>query len=59
MRRYVAALLVVLGLIGVVRVLAVGTGFAEDEKAAGEKCSKATLHGTYLFAQNGVPGEGG
>jgi hypothetical protein len=54
MKRYVAALLVVLGLLGVVGVLAVGTGFAEDENGAGAKCSKATLHGTYLFAQNGV-----
>jgi hypothetical protein len=47
MKRYVAALLVVLGLVGVVGVLAVGTGFAKDEKAAeflGEaKCSEATL----------------
>jgi hypothetical protein len=54
MKRYVAALLVVLGLLGVVGVLAVGTGFAEDENGAGAKCSEATLHGTYLFAQNGV-----
>jgi hypothetical protein len=54
MKRYVAALLVVLGVVGVVGVLAVGTGFAEDENAAGAKCSEATLHGTYLFAQNGV-----
>jgi hypothetical protein len=54
MKRYVAALLVVLGLVGVVGVLAVGTGFAKDESDAGAKCSKATLHGTYLFAQDGV-----
>jgi hypothetical protein len=54
MKRYVAALLVVLGLVGVVGVLAVGTGFAKDENDAGTKCSKATLHGTYLFAQDGV-----
>jgi hypothetical protein len=54
MKRYVAALLVVLGVVGLVGVLAVGTGFANDEKAAGAKCSEATLHGTYLFAQNGV-----
>jgi hypothetical protein len=54
MKRYVAALLAVFGLVGVVGVLAVGTGFANDEKAAGAKCSVATLHGTYLFAQNGV-----
>jgi hypothetical protein len=54
MKRYVAALLAVFGLVGVVGVLAVGRGFANDEKAAGAKCSVATLHGTYLFAQNGV-----
>jgi hypothetical protein len=35
-------------------VLTVGTGNAENENAAGAKCSEATLHGTYLFAQNGV-----
>jgi hypothetical protein len=54
MKRYVAALLAVFGLVGVVGVLAVGRGFANDEKAAGAKCSVATLKGTYLFAQNGV-----
>jgi hypothetical protein len=54
MNRYLAALLVVLGVVGVVGVLAVGRGFAEDENDAGAKCSKATLHGTYLLAQDGV-----
>jgi len=54
MKRYVAALLVVLGVVGLVGVVAVGRGFADDENAAGAKCSKATLHGTYLFAQDGV-----
>jgi|SRR5215217_5996925 len=54
MKRYLAALLVVLGVVGLVGVLAVGTGFAEDEKATGAKCSEATLEGMYLFAQNGV-----
>jgi len=58
MKRYVAALLVVLGVVGLVGVLAVGTGFAEDENGAGAKCSKATLHGTYLFAQDGVDVKG-
>jgi hypothetical protein len=57
MKRYVAALLGVL-LVGVVGVLAVGAVSAKDETAkdedAGAKCSEATLHGTYLFAQNGV-----
>src|SRR5215207_8210595 len=54
MKRYVAALLVVLGVVGLVGVLAVGTGFANDEDAAGAKCSEATLHGMYLFAEDGV-----
>jgi hypothetical protein len=58
MKRYVAALLVVFGVVGVVGILAVGTGFANDENAAKAKCSKATLHGTYLFAQDGVSVEG-
>jgi hypothetical protein len=60
MKRYVAALLVVLGVVGVVGVLAVGigTGSAKDEddkdEDAGAKCSEATLHGTYLVAYQGV-----
>jgi hypothetical protein len=54
MNRYVAALFVVLGVVGLVGVLAVGRGFAEDENAAKAKCSEATLHGTYLFAEDGV-----
>jgi hypothetical protein len=54
MNRYVAALLVVVGLIGVVGVLAVGRGFADEENTARAKCSKATLDGTYLFANDGV-----
>ena len=32
-----------------------GVGYAKDENASSRaKCSKATLDGTYLFAQNGV-----
>ncbi len=54
MKRYLAALLVVLGVVGLVGVLAVGTGFAEDENTSRAKCSEATLHGTYLFAFDGV-----
>ena len=54
MKRYVAALLVVLGVVGVVGVWAVGAGYAKDENAAsGAKCSEATLDGTYLFAEDG------
>ena len=55
MKRYVAALLMVLGVVGLVGVLAVGTGIANDENASSRaKCSDATLEGTYLFAQDGV-----
>jgi hypothetical protein len=45
--------LAVLGLVGVVGVLAVGAGYAKDESAAA-KCSEATLEGRYLFAADGV-----
>ena len=54
MKRYLAALLAVLGVVGVLGLLAIGRGFADEEKAAVAMCSKATLHGTYLVAQNGV-----
>ena len=53
MTRYVAALLVVL-LVGVVGVLAIGAGYAKNENASRAKCSEARLHGTYLFAADGV-----
>ena len=56
-RRGLWAACVVL-LVGVVGVLAVGTGFANDEDAAGAKCSEATLDGTYLFAFDGSTTEG-
>ena len=45
-------------LLGVVAVLTVGTGFAKDENDGANKCSEATLHGKYLFAQDGVVIEG-
>ena len=40
-------------------VLAGGAGYAEDngdngDEDTGAKCSEATLHGTYLFAHDGV-----
>jgi hypothetical protein len=44
-------------LVGVVGILAVGTGFANDEddkdEDDGAKCSEATLDGTYLFVAEG------
>src|SRR5215212_11957087 len=43
----------VLLVVGIVGVMAIGTGYAKDETEA-VKCSNATLDGTYLFAQNGV-----
>ena len=43
-------LLLVAGLAG---VLAIGTVYAKDENASRAKCSEATLHGTYLFADDG------
>jgi hypothetical protein len=40
MKRYLAALLVVLGVVGLLGVLAVGRGFASDEDATSRaKCS--------------------
>src|SRR5215208_1529681 len=44
---------VVLLVVGLAGVVAIGTGHAEDENASGAKCSEATLHGTYLFADDG------
>ena len=52
-RRSLWAVCAVLLVVGLVGVLAIGTGHAEDENASGAKCSEATLHGTYLFAYDG------
>jgi hypothetical protein len=52
-RRSLWAAGVVLLVVGLAGVLAIGTGNAEDENASRAKCSEATLHGTYLFADNG------
>ena len=52
-RRSLWAAGVVLLLVGLAGVLAMGTGYAEDGNASEAKCSEATLHGTYLFADNG------
>jgi hypothetical protein len=56
MKRYVVALLVVLGLVGVVGLLPIETGYAKDENEdenAEARCSEATLDGRYLHAFNG------
>ena len=47
---WAAGVLLVVGLVG---VMAIGTGYAKDESEA-VKCSEATLDGTYLFANDGV-----
>jgi hypothetical protein len=52
-RRSLWAAGVVLLVVGLAGVLAMGTVYAEDENASRAKCSEATLHGTYLFADNG------
>src|ERR687883_2032926 len=51
--------LILLLVVGAPALSTVGTGFANDENASSRaKCSVATLHGTYLFAQNGVEVKG-
>jgi hypothetical protein len=52
-RRSLWAAGVVLLVVGLAGVLAIETGYAEDENASRAKCSEATLHGTYLFADDG------
>ena len=51
-RRGLWAACVVL-LVGV-GVVVIGTAYAKDEESAGAQCSKATLDGKYVFAENGV-----
>ena len=47
--------LIVVVVVGAAALLTtVGAGYAKDEDTSRAKCSKATLKGTYLFAQNGV-----
>ena len=47
--------LILLVVVGAAALPTVGAGYAKDENASSRaKCSKATLKGTYLFAQNGV-----
>jgi hypothetical protein len=47
---WAACVVLVVGLVG---VLAIGAGYAKEENASRAKCSEATLHGTYLFADDG------
>ena len=49
-----AAGVVLILLVGAAALTTVGAGYAKDEDASGEKCSEATLEGTYLFAYDGV-----
>jgi hypothetical protein len=52
-RRGLLAACVVLILLVGAGVLTIGAGSAKDEDAAGAKCSEATLHGRYLYADHG------
>ena len=53
---WAGGLALILVVVGAATLLTtVGAGYAKDENASSRaKCSKATLKGTYLFAQNGV-----
>ena len=50
MKRIIVLSIIAVFILG---VLAAGAGYANNEDA-GAKCSVATLHGTYLFAFDGV-----
>jgi len=52
-RRWLWTAGVLLLVVGLAGVLAIGTVYAKDQNASEAKCSEATLHGTYLFADNG------
>jgi hypothetical protein len=49
-----AAGVVLILLVGAAALTSVGAGYAKDEDTSRAKCSEATLHGTYLFAYDGV-----
>jgi hypothetical protein len=51
---WAACMVLILLLVGAGALTTVGAGYAKDEDTARAKCSVATLHGTYLFAFNGV-----
>ena len=46
--------LILMIVVGAAALTTVGAGYAKDEDASRGKCSKATLHGTYPFAFDGV-----
>jgi hypothetical protein len=46
--------LILVVVVGAAALTTVGAGYAKDEDTSRAKCSKATLKGRYLFAQNGV-----
>src|ERR671910_1769786 len=51
---WAACVVLILLVVGAAALTTVGAGYAKDEDTSKAKCSKATLDGTYLFAQNGV-----
>jgi hypothetical protein len=52
---WAACVVLILLVVGAGALTTVGAGYAKDEDTAGaKKCSVATLHGTYLFAFDGV-----
>ena len=51
---WAGGLALILVVVGAAALTTVGAGYAKDENASRAKCSKATLKGTYLFAENGV-----
>jgi hypothetical protein len=51
---WAACVILILLVVGAGALTTVGAGYAKDEDSARAKCSEATLHGTYLFAFNGV-----
>jgi hypothetical protein len=52
---WAACVVLILLVVGAGALTTVGAGYAKDEDTArAKKCSVATLHGTYLFAFDGV-----
>ena len=51
---WAAGVVLILLVVGAGALTTVGAGYAKDEDTSRAKCSEATLHGTYLFAYDGV-----